>query len=69
MHNRPNKKKINIGALCNGTDGLHYYGRVEEIMQLDYRSDCKHHPAILKCHWFDITKVRQKLENGWVKVA
>ena len=54
---RPNKKTINSRVLCKGTDGLHYYGRVEEILQLDYGSDCKHHPVVFKCHWFDPTKV------------
>jgi hypothetical protein len=46
--NQPNKKTINSGVLCNGEDGVHYYVRVEEIFQLDYGSDIKHHPVIFK---------------------
>jgi hypothetical protein len=28
---RPNRKTINSGLLCEGTYGLHYYGRVEHL--------------------------------------
>ena len=37
--NRPNKKTINSGVVCQGDDGLHYYGRVEGIYELNYGFD------------------------------
>ena len=36
---RPNKKTINSGVVCQGDDGLHYYGIVEGIYELNYGFD------------------------------
>ena len=37
--NRANRKTINSGVLCEGSDKLHYYGRVEAIYELNYDID------------------------------
>ena len=65
---RPNKKTINSGVVCQGDDGLHYYGRVEGIYELDYGFDKGLNPVVFKCHWFDPRRVRRDPEIGLVEV-
>ena len=57
--NRPNKKTINSGVVCQGDDGLHYYGRVEGIYELNYGFGKGLNPVVFKCHWFDPHRVRR----------
>ena len=66
--NRPNKKTINSGVVCKGDDGLHYYGRVEGIYELNYGFDKGLNPVVFKCHWFDPRRVRRDPEIGLVEV-
>jgi hypothetical protein len=66
--NRLNRKTINSGVLCERSHGLHYYGRVEHIYELDYGFGKGLNPIILKCHWFDPRRVKWKPEIGWVEV-
>jgi hypothetical protein len=61
---RPNKKTINSGVVCQGDDGLHYYGRVEGIYELNYGFDKGLNPVVFKCHWFDLRRVRRDPEIG-----
>ena len=35
------------------TDGLNYYGRIEEIYELSFYGAKPFNPVIFKCHWFD----------------
>jgi hypothetical protein len=65
---RPNKKTINSGVLCEGTDKLHYYGRVERIYEMDYGFASGQNPVVFKCHWFDPRRVRRIPDIGWVEV-
>ncbi|XP_051230058.1 uncharacterized protein [Lolium perenne] len=65
---RPNKKTINSGVVCQGDDGLHYYGRVEGIYELNYGFDKGLNPVVFKCHWFDPRRVRRDPEIGLVEV-
>ena len=65
---RPNRKTTNCGVLCKGSDGLEYYGRVEEIYELDFHFGKKMNPVVFKCHWFDPTRVRRKPEVGLVEI-
>jgi hypothetical protein len=57
--NWPNRKTINSGVLCKGTDEIDYYGRVEHIYELDYGLGNQLNHVVLKCHWFNPTKVRR----------
>ena len=65
---RPNKKTINSGVVCQGDDGLHYYGRVEAIYELNYGFGKGLNPVVFKCHWFDPRRVRRDPEIGLVEV-
>ncbi|KAK1668473.1 hypothetical protein QYE76_056632 [Lolium multiflorum] len=65
---RPNAKTINSGVVCQGDDGLHYYGRVEDIYELNYGFQKGLNPVVFKCHWFDPCRVRRDPEIGLVEV-
>jgi hypothetical protein len=65
---RPNAKTINSGVVCQGDDGLHYYGRVEGIYELNYGFQKGLNPVVFKCHWFDPRRVRRDPEIGLVEV-
>ena len=65
---RANRKTINSGVVCEGSDKLQYYGRVEGIYELPYGFGKGLDPVVFKCHWFDPHRVRQKPEIGWVEV-
>ncbi|KAK1626362.1 hypothetical protein QYE76_000677 [Lolium multiflorum] len=65
---RPNAKTINSGVVCQGDDGLHYYGRVEDIYELNYGFQKGLNPVVFKCHWFDPRRVRRDPEIGLVEV-
>ena len=65
---RPNRKTINCGVLCKGSDGLDYYGRVEEIYEVDFHFGKNMNPVVFKCHWFNPTRVRRKPEVGLVEI-
>jgi hypothetical protein len=65
---QPNWKTINSRDVCEGPDGIHYYGRVEGIYELNYGFDKGVNPVVFKCHWFDPHRVKRKPEIGWVEV-
>ncbi|KAK1602954.1 hypothetical protein QYE76_037606, partial [Lolium multiflorum] len=65
---RPNAKTINSRVVCQGDDGLHYYGRVEGIYELNYGFQKGLNPVVFKCHWFDPRRVRRDPEIGLVEV-
>ncbi|KAK1618004.1 hypothetical protein QYE76_023521 [Lolium multiflorum] len=62
------KKTVNSGVVCQGDDGLHYYGRVEDIYELNYGFQKGLNPVVFKCHWFDPRRVRRDPEIGLVEV-
>jgi hypothetical protein len=49
-------------------DGLHYYGRVEGIYELNYGFGKGLNPVVFKCHWFNPQRVKQTPEIGLVEV-
>jgi hypothetical protein len=65
---RPNRKTTNTGICTPGHDGLDYYGRVEEIMELDFLGCKPFHPIIFKCHWFDPYVTRRTPNVGLVEI-
>jgi hypothetical protein len=65
---RANRKTINSGVLCEGSDKLHYYGRVEAIYELNYNFGKGLNPVVFKCHWFDPHRVRRDPTIGLVEV-
>jgi hypothetical protein len=50
---RPNRKTTNSGVYCSGTNGVEYYGRIEEMYELSFGGSKSLNPVIFKCHWFD----------------
>jgi hypothetical protein len=50
---RPNRKTTSTGVFTAGQDGVEYYGRIEEIFELNYHGCKSLNPVIFKCHWFD----------------
>jgi hypothetical protein len=67
--NHPNAKTINSGVLTVGKDGVEYYGIIEEIIKLCFRSTKPLKLVLFKCHWFhQISGVRWSPNIGMVEV-
>jgi hypothetical protein len=64
---RPNRRTTNSGVCTGGTDGLDYYGRIEEIYELSFHGGKPLHPIIFKCHWFDPGVTRRTPHLGLVE--
>jgi hypothetical protein len=47
------------------SDGVEYYGRIEEIYELNFGGCIPLNPVIFKCHWFD-PKVTKRTPNLWL---
>jgi hypothetical protein len=68
---RPNRRTINNGVrTLSSFDGVDYYGRLEEIYELEYHGCKPLKPVIFKCHWFDpsASAMRQNKNLGLVKI-
>jgi hypothetical protein len=48
--NRSNRRTTNSGVCMTDTDGLDYYGRIEEIYELSFHGGKPLNPVIFKCH-------------------
>jgi len=64
---RPNRKTTNSGVFTPGTDGIDYYGRIEEIYKISFYG-CSHKPVIFKCHWFNPQVTRRRPTLGLVEI-
>ena len=51
-----------------GTDGVDYYGRIEEIYELSFRGSTNLYPVIFRCHWFDPGVTRKTPHLGLVEI-
>ena len=56
--NRPNQRTTNTRVCMPSHDGVDYYGRLEEIYELEFHGCKPLIPVIFKCHWFDPKLVR-----------
>ena len=68
---RPNRRTTNNGVCTrSGSDGVDYYGRLEEIYELEYHGCKPLKPVIFKCHWFDPSPrgMRQNRNLGLVEI-
>jgi hypothetical protein len=65
---RPNPRTRNSGVLCQGKDGLDYFGIVKEIIELDCDFGKQKNPVVFKCHWFNPKRVRRRPEIGLVEI-
>ena len=65
---RPNRKTTNSGVVTPGTDGLDYYGRIEEISELSFYGSKPLTPVIFKCHWFHPSVTRRTPKLGLVEI-
>jgi hypothetical protein len=65
---RPNRRTTNSGVLTPGTDGLDYYGRVEEMFEISFYGRTNLRAVIFKCHWFDPTVTRKTPHLGLVEI-
>jgi hypothetical protein len=50
------------------TDGLDYYGRIEEIYELSFHGRINLHPIIFRCHWFDPGVTKKIPHLGLVEI-
>jgi hypothetical protein len=46
-----------------GLDEVDYFGRIEEIYELNFHGSKPLTPVIFKCHWFDPQVTRQTHSN------
>ena len=65
---RPNRKTTNSGVFTPGTDGLDYYGRIEEIYEISFHGSKPLNRVIFKCHWFDPGVTRRTPNLGLVEI-
>jgi hypothetical protein len=65
---RPNRKTTNSQVFTLGTDGIEYYGVIEEIYELLYDGRVPLTPVIFKCHWFDPRQTRRTPHLGLVEI-
>jgi hypothetical protein len=57
------------GVFTSGLDEVEYYGRIEEIYELNFHGSKPLTPIICKCHWFDPEVTRRTHSNlGLVKI-
>jgi hypothetical protein len=65
----PNRKTMCSRVFTPGLDEVKYYGRIEEIYELNFHGSKPLTLVIFKCHWFDPKVTRRKHSNiGLVKV-
>ena len=65
---RPNRRSTNRGVFTPGTDGVDYYGRIEEIYELSFRGSTNLYPVVFRCHWFDPGVTRKTPHLGLVEI-
>jgi hypothetical protein len=65
---RPNRRTTNTGVCTTGNDGVEYYGRIEEIYELNFGGCIPLNPVIFKCHWFDPEVTRRTPNLGLVEI-
>jgi hypothetical protein len=65
---RPNRRTTNTGVCTPGHNGVEYYGRLEEIYELEFHGSKPLKPVIFKCHWFDPNVVRRNSNLGLVEI-
>jgi hypothetical protein len=66
---RPNRKTMCSGVFTPGLDDVDYFGRNEEIYELNFYGSKPLTPVIFKCHWFDPQVTRWTHSNiGIVKI-
>jgi hypothetical protein len=66
---RPNRKTTCSGVFMPGLDEVKYYGRIEEIYELNFHGFKPLTPMIFKSHWFHREVTRRAHSNlGLVKI-
>jgi hypothetical protein len=60
---RPNRKTTCSRVFTHGLDDVDYFGRIEEIYELNFHGSKPLTPVIFKCHWFDPQVMRQTHSN------
>jgi hypothetical protein len=50
---RPNQKTTCSGVITPGIDEVEYFGRIEEMYELNFHGSKPLTPVIFKFHWFD----------------
>jgi hypothetical protein len=66
---RPNRKTTCSRVFTPGLDDVDYFGRIEEIYELNFYGSKPLTLVIFKCHWFDPQVTRRTHSNlGIVKI-
>ena len=60
---RPNRKTTCSGVFTPGLDNVDYFGRIEEIYELNFYGSKPLTLVIFKCHWFDPQVTRRTHSN------
>jgi hypothetical protein len=60
---RPNQKTTCSGVFTPDLDDVDYFGRIEEIYELNFYGSKPLTPVIFKCHWFDPQVTRRTHSN------
>ncbi|KAL9668609.1 hypothetical protein QQ045_006146 [Rhodiola kirilowii] len=59
---------VNSHVYVKGTEGIHYYGVIEEIIQMRCRTHNRLRVVLFKCRWYDPQFVKSYPANGIVIV-
>jgi hypothetical protein len=66
---KENRRTTCFGVFTPGLDNVEYYGRIEEIYELNFRGCKPLTPVVFKCHWFDPVVTRWTHSNlGLVEI-
>jgi hypothetical protein len=60
---QPNRKTTCSRVFTPGLDNVDYFGRIEEIYELNFYRSKPLTPVIFKCHWFDPQVMRRTHSN------
>jgi hypothetical protein len=60
---RPNRKTMCSRVFTPSLDDVNYFGRIEEIYELNFHGSKPVTPVIFKCHWFDPQVMRWTHSN------
>lgn len=64
----PRARRVLVFQLPFGDDNRDYYGRLEEIYELEFQGFPSLEPVIFKCYWFDPRVVRKPKNVGLVEI-
>jgi hypothetical protein len=65
QNGRANPKTVNTGVFTRGADDFDYYGRLENVYELNFnKTNIQLNLVVFKCHWFDPSPVGTRITKS-----